>query len=231
MNTGRQFLSVTWTDDIPDNEVIMILRDIHSALRQALKYMPHSEPAGPVNLPEIKPFGYWTLQGAESRHPYSSAGWYMDRSYDRQQGRFFAWRYLDLVMNEPFQHHAPHYDLAILHFPLYDTRVQQEVMGVDIPGMAAVISTAKLNGLSIRHERPMVLRRLVSHYAGRVIGIPFIDRGEPNGCSGACAMRPARDLSEWVDLAEEETQANVTYCEACRRQLSAQIASNQLGLN
>ena len=231
MNTGRQFLSITWTDDIPDNEVIMILRDIHSALRQALKYMPHPEPAGPVNLPEIKPFGYWTLQGAESQHIYSSAEWYMDRSYDRQQGRFLAWRYLDLVMNEPYQHHAPHYDLAILHFPLYDTRVYQEVMGVDIPGIAAVISTAKLSGLSIRHERPIVLRRLVSHYVGRVIGIPFIERGEPDGCSGTCAMRPAHDLYEWLDLAKEETQASVTYCESCRRQLGAQIASNQLGQN
>jgi len=77
----------------------------------------------------------------------------------------------------------------------------------------------------------MVLRRLVSHYVGRVIGIPFIECGEPDGCSGACAMRPACELSEWVDLAEEETQAKVTYCEACRRQLSAQIASNQLGQN
>lgn len=231
MNTGQQFLSVTWTEDIPDNEIIMILRDIHSALRQALKYMPDPEPAGPVNLPEIKPFGYWVLQGADPAHAYSSAEWYVDRSYDRQEGHFLARRYLNLVMNEPYQHQTPHYDLAVLHFPLYDERVKQEVMGAAIPGIAAVISTAQLGQLTIRHERPVVLHRLVSHYVGRVIGIPFLERGERDGCAGACAMRPAHDLGEWLDLAKEETQENVTYCDSCRRQFGAQVASSQLGQN
>lgn len=231
MNVGLQFLSVTWTDGIPDNEAIMILRDIHFALRQALKFLPANNPIRPVQLPEVKPFGYWVLQDSDPDSLYGSAAWYMDRSYDSDQGYLCARRYLNLVVNEPFQHHSPHYDLAIVHYPLYDETEEREVMGVGIAGLAAITSTAWLKRLSIRDERPIVLRRLVSHYLGAVIGIPSAIHDDLTICNGPCAMRPAHELSDWLNFAQEESDANTIYCESCRRQLSARIASNQLGLN
>jgi hypothetical protein len=44
-------------------------------------------------------------------------------------------------------------------------------------------------------------------------------------------MRPAGKLDQWLTLAQEESEAKIIYCESCRRQLGAQIASNQLGRN
>ena len=231
MNVGLQFFSVTWTEHIPDNEVVMILREIHAALRQALKYMPDPDPVSLVMLPEVKPFGYWVLQDSEPGQIYGSAKWYIDQSYDSANDRLLAWRYLNLVRNEPYQFYTPHYDLAVVHYPLYDEQVQQEVIGVVMPGRAGIVSTDPLNRLPVRHERPIVLNRMIAHHVGRVVGIPFIRKNEPGGCVGACAMRPAESLEEWIELAEEETRDNVTYCESCRRQFAAQIASNQLGGN
>ena len=231
MNVGLQFLSVTWTDGIPDNEAIMILRDLHFALRQALKFLPVDNPIRPVQLPEVKPFGYWELQDSEPDSPFGSAAWYMDRSYDTDQGHFRARRYLNLVVNEPYQHRSPHYDLAVIHYPLYDELEDREVVGAGIPGLAAVSSTSWLKRLSVRDDRPIVLRRMISHYVGYVIGIPSAIYNQPSTCSGPCAMRPASELSEWLELAREESDANALYCESCRHQLGARIASNQLGLN
>lgn len=231
MNVGLQFFSVTWTDYIPDNEAVMILREIHAALRQALKYIPDPDPASLVTLPEIKPFGYWILQDSKLDQVYGSAKWYMDQSYDSASGRLLAWRYLNLVRNEPYQIYTPHYDLAIVHYPLYDEQAERESIGVVIPGQAAIVSTNPLNQLPVRHERPVVLNRIIAHHVGRVVGIPFIRPDEPGGCFGPCAMRPAESLDRWIELAEEEAQANVIYCDPCRRQLAAQIASNQLGRN
>lgn len=231
MNVGLQFLSVTWTERVPDNEAVMILREIHSALRQALRYMPDPDPVSLVSLPEVKPYGYWVLQDSTPGQAYGSVKWYIDQSYDAENQRLLAWQYLDLVRNEPYQFYTPHYDLTFAHFPLYDERAHQEAIGVEIPGHAAVVSTSPLNRLPVRHERPLVLHRIVAHYVGRVIGIPYIRAGEPGGCSGPCVMRPAATLDEWLALAQEETLTNVTYCERCRRQLAAKIASNQLGAN
>jgi len=231
MNTGLQFFSITWTDRIPDNEAVMILREVHAALRQALKYMPDPDPVSLVTLPEVKPFGYWVLQDSAPGQPYGSAKWYMERSLDLQGKHLLAWRYLNLVQTEPYQFYTPHYDLTIVHYPLYDEHTQQESLGVELAGLAAVVSTNPLNQLAVHRERPIVLHRLIAHYVGRVVGIPFIRRNEPGGCFGACAMRPAESLGEWLALAEEEAHAAVTYCEPCRRQLAARLASNQLGAN
>lgn len=209
----------------------MVLREVHAVLRQAQKFMPDPDPVRLVTLPEVKPFGYWILQDSDPDRIYGSAKWYMDRSYEASTDRLLAWRYLNLVRNEPYQIYTPHYDLAVVHQRLYDERADQEALGVPIPGRAAIVSTHPLNRLPIRHERPIVLNRVIAHYTGRVVGIPFTRQGETGGCSGVCAMRPAELLEEWVELAEEETRGGVTYCEPCRRQLAARIASNQLGGN
>jgi predicted Zn-dependent protease len=229
MNQGLQFLSLTWTDRIPDNEALIIVREVHLALRQANMYLPSH--GSIVTLPEVKPFGYWILKGMDPNDPYCSTQWYIDRSFDPRSNALLGWRYLDVVLNEPYQHHSPHYDLAVMHHPLLDEELGREVFGVAVPGRAAVVSCKWLNQLSRDYERPLVLRRLIAHYVGQVVGIPFPIHGQRATCTGLCAMRPARDLQEWIAFAQEEFQAERIFCDACRRQLSARIASNQFGMN
>lgn len=229
MNNGLQFISLTWTDRIPDNEAIMIVRDLHLALRQAARYLPESGPF--VALPEIKPFGYWVLTGMNPNDPYCSTQWYIDQSFGPDRKALHGWRYLNTVMNEPYQFHTPHYDLAVLHHPLIDDRQGEQVLGLAIDGRAAVFSTHRLQELSRDYERPVVLRRLAAHFLGRVIGIPFPIQSEPSRCRGICVMREARHFEDWMAMADEEFRAEVIYCESCRRELSARLAGNLMGLN
>ena len=229
MNYGLQFMSISWTDGIKENEAIMIVREVHVALRQALMYLP--SPTSIVTLPAVKPFGNWVLQDVEPNSTYGSTQWYIDQSYDRESGRLLGRQYLNIVLNEPFQSVTPHFDLAVTHYPLLDEVLNREVIGVDIPGRAAVLSNAPLNGVDRKYDRPIVLRRIISHYVGRVIGLPFHNHGSSCRCVDVCAMRPADTLEEWVDLAQEEFAQDCIYCDSCRRELSARIASNQLGLN
>jgi hypothetical protein len=229
MNYGLLFMSLTWTDGIPDNEAIMIVREVHVALRQAQKYLPMHSPV--VTLPEIRPFGYWILQGANPNEAYCSTQWYIDQVFDRQRGALLGRRYLHIVLNEPYQYQTPHYDLAVMHQPLYDEQLGREVFGVAVPGRAAVVSRYWLSRLARDFERPAVLRRLIAHYIGRVVGIPFPIQDRSEQCTGPCVMRPADDLAHWAAYATEEFEANRIYCDACRRQLGALIAGNQAGLN
>jgi hypothetical protein len=229
MNYGPLFLSLTWTDGIRDNEAIMIVREVHLALRQAQKHLPTHSPI--VTLPEVRPFGYWVLQGADPADTYCSTQWYIDQAMDRRRGVLLGRRYLDIVLNEPYQHATPHYDLAVMHQPLYDERLDREVFGVTRPGIAAVVSSHWLRELPRDFERPAVLRRVIAHYLGRAVGIPFPVSGRQEECSGACAMRHADDLGQWTTYATEEYQDNRIYCNACRLQLGARIAGNQAGLN
>jgi hypothetical protein len=229
MNYGLLFMSLTWTNGIHDNEAIMIVHEVQVALRQAQQHLPAHSPV--VSLPEVRPFGYWVLQGADPTDTYSSTQWYVDQSFDRHRQALLGWRYLDLVLNEPYQHATPHYDLAVMHHPLYDEHLGREVFGVTRPGIAAVVSSHWLDKLSRGYERPAVLRRLIAHYLGRVVGIPFPIAGRRDQCSGPCAMRSADDLAHWTAYAIEEFHADQIYCDACRRQMGARIAGNQAGLN
>jgi hypothetical protein len=229
MNYGRLFMSLTWTDGIPDNEAIMIVREARLALRQAQKHLPTHSPI--VSLPEVRPFGYWVLQGADPSETYCSTQWYIDQTFDRSRGMLLGQRYLQIVINEPYQHLTPHYDLAVVHYPVFDEHLGREVFGVTLPGVAAVVSRHWLSRLSRDFERPAVLRRLIAHYIGRVVGIPQPIKDRSGSCDGPCVMRPADGLSQWTSYATQEFDANRIYCDACCRQLSARIAGNQAGLN
>ncbi len=224
-----RFISLTWTDGLSQTEAILVVRTVHEAILQARQEWPVR--GNIIEVPEIKPFGYWVLQEAASDQVYGSMEWYINKSLDQESQQLLGRRYLQLVLDEPWQHQSPHYDLAVVHQPLFDEVDQHSVFGLAVRGRAAVLSVCPLHALDEGPRRYRVLRRLVAYYLGQVVGIPIPKWREPAQCLGPCAMRPAGSLAEWVERVEEEIRSKALYCRDCQRELSAMLASNHFGMN
>ncbi len=224
-----RFISLTWTDGLSQTEAILVVRTVHEAILQARQQWPVR--GNIIEVPEIKPFGYWVLQGAKPDQVYGSMEWCINKSFDRENQQLLGRRYLQLVLNEPWQHQTPHYDLAVIHQSLFDEVDRHRVFGLAVRGRAAVLSVYPLYALDEGPRRYRVLRRLVAHYLGQVIGIPIAGWREQAQCLSSCAMQPAGSLAEWVGRVEEESGIKTLYCQDCQRELSARLASNHFGMN
>jgi predicted Zn-dependent protease len=224
-----RFISLTWTDGLSQTEAILVVRTVHEAILQARQQWPVR--GNIIEVPEIRPFGYWVLQGAEPDQVYGSMEWYINKSFDQESQQLLGRRYLQLVLDEPWQHQTPHYDLAVVHQPLFDEVDQRSVFGSAIRGRAAVLSVYPLYALEEGTQRRRVLRRLVAHYFGQVMGIPIPGWREQDQCLSPCAMRSASSLAEWVERVEEESRIKVLYCQDCQCELSARLTSNHFGMN
>jgi predicted Zn-dependent protease len=224
-----RFISLTWTDGLSQTEAILVVRTVHEIVLQARQQWPVR--GNIIEVPEIKPFGYWVLQGAEPGQVYGSMEWYINKSFDQESQQLLSRRYLQLVLDEPWQHQTPHYDLAVVHQPLFDEVDQHSVFGSAVRGRAAVLSVYPLHALEEEPQRYRVLRRLVAHYFGQVMGIPIPGEREQAQCLSPCAMRPASSLTGWVERIEEESRIKALYCHDCQCELSARLASNHFGMN
>lgn len=224
-----RFISLSWTDNIPKDEVILIVQTVYEALIQARQQWP--EHGNIIAVPEIKPFGYWVLRDASAGQEYGSMQWYIDHSFDQEGHQLLGRRYLQLVLAEPWQQQTPHYDLAVVHQPLLDEAVQHNAFGVSLRGRAVVLSVHPLQTLDQGAQRYLILRRLVAHYLGQMIGIPIPGWREETEYLKPCAMRPANSLAELIEYTEEESRARVLYCQDCQHELGARLASNHFGTN
>ena len=224
-----RFISLSWTDNIPKDEVVLIVQTVYEALIQARQQWPKD--GNIIAVPEIKPFGYWVLQDAPAEQRYGSMQWYIDNSFDQESHRLLARRYLQLVLAEPWQQQIPHYDLAVVHQPLLDEVAQHSVFGVSVRGRAVVLSVHPLQTLDKGAQRYLSLRRLVAHYLGQMIGIPIPGWREETECLNQCAMRATNSLAELIKYTEEESRARVLYCRDCQHELGARLASNHFGMN
>ena len=152
-----RFISLTWTDGLSQTEAILVVRTVHEVILQARQQWPVR--GNIIEAPEIKPFGYWVLQDAEPDQVYRSMEWYINRSLDRESQQLLGRRYLQLVLDEPWQHQTPHYDLAVVHLPLFDEVDQRNVLGLAVRGRAAVLSVYPLHALDGEPQRYRLLRR------------------------------------------------------------------------
>ena len=224
-----QVIAICWSEEVSEGDAILAVRTVEELLLNVLELWQVNTHV--VQVPEIKPYGYWVLQGTIEGNPYSSLQWYIDRSLDREKQEIRARKWLHLVLNEPWQQQDPHYDFSLFHHPLFDEEQGQRVFGLSLPGRIAAVSLAPLDALRSDEQRAVALRRLVAHYMGQAFGIPIPHQRDSQECNNVCTMRPSRNLSEWVALAEEEASAQVLYCEECQRELGARFASYHFGLN
>jgi predicted Zn-dependent protease len=220
--------SLTWTSEIDDNESVVFVSAVHEALKVAWRQLPPR--GGLVTPPEIRSFGDWFLQGVDPETDYASFRWYQDQAVDHEMKGIDVQQFLRIVVHEPWQAETPHYDLSLLHQPLLSPS-GEIVLGKAVRGVAAVLSTHSLRTLVDSWRRLMLLRRLVAHYVGQVLAVPIYETRKGTHCTNVCAMRPARTLPMLIAYAEQETRAEVLYCEQCREELGQRLADIHFGVN
>lgn len=230
--------SLTWTAEILEDEALVFVNTVQEALELAWERMPaegHIVPA-----PEVRPFGDWVLQDADPEMEYSSFQWYQDRAAAHRTGALHADRFLNLVLNEPWQQDAPHYDISLVHQPLIDA-AKHSTLGLAARGRAAVLSVYLIRRLSAAWQRSMLLRRMVAHYVGQAMAVPIVPlpgralrnprAGNEAHCRNICAMRPADSLPMLLAFSEQEAAVPVLYCEQCQIDLGQRIVGAHLGNN
>ncbi len=217
-------ISLIWSYGIQEEEAIVFVESVYEALQSGWGQIPQSGVA--VSFPEIRPFGNWILSDTNPNGEYASLQWYLDTAQDPKTMILHADRFLDLVLHEPWQRSNPHYDLALVHLPLTD-RSARPLPGKAIRGQAAVISLHDIQTIQNDWTRLALVRRLTLHFVGQVLAVPII---EPHGAA-ACVMRPAHTLPALLALAQQELDADVSFCESCRQEIAQRIAGGYWGNN
>jgi hypothetical protein len=221
-------ISLTWTDEIAHDEAIVFVSAVQKAIQIAWDRLPKGGVLVPP--PQLRPFGNWVLKNAEPETDYASFQWYVQSALDHESGNVRADRFLDLIMHEPWQLDAPHYDLSLLHLPLLNGE-GRAVSGLAVRGRAAVMSMHTLHMLRDDWMVLVVLRRLTMHYVGQMLAVPIPDlRGSAN-CDAICVMRPADTLARLLAYSEQEINAGAFYCQQCQVEMGQRLIGSHFGNN
>jgi hypothetical protein len=220
--------SLTWTEQVTEDEAIVYVSAVQEALELAWSQMP---PAGNlVPFPQIRPFGSWVLQDADPDMDYASFQWYQDQAVDPGTDQLQADRFLELMLDEPWQQDTPHYDLSLLHQPLVDAHGSL-VLGLAVRGSAAVLSVHTLRALQDGQQRLSLLHRLAAHYLGQALAVPIPEVRQEAHCRNICAMRPASTLPMLIAYTEQEKSAEIVYCTDCQKEMSQRLIGAHWGNN
>jgi hypothetical protein len=220
--------SLTWSGEIQEDEAVVFVSSVHESLKTAWRQLPRRGRLLPA--PEVRSFGDWFLHGVAPTTDYASFQWYQDQTVSFDTGDIRADRFLQLVINEPWQKESPHYDLSLLHQPLID-RQGRVVLGAAARGLAAVFSMDALHTLTDSWRRLMLIRRQTAHYVGQTLGIPIAGIRQEAHCTNVCAMRPATSLPMLIAYAEQETRGETLFCAQCQAELVQRLADIHFGLN
>ena len=221
-------VSIMWASGVSETESQTVVDTVKGFLTHVYRLCLK---AGIVPGPTtIRPFGTWVIPSMPVGSPYSGTHWYIDSSFDQRLGQVIAPQFLELVRKEPWQVRSPHFDVAVIDRDLTDlpekTVNQQNsdfVLASVLPGTATVLSVHRLRNLPDDSQRQRVLKRLVTHNFGHVIGlvspecqVDVESSGGERHCTNVCAMRHGATVEELVTLVEEENKLGVTLCPACR---------------
>jgi hypothetical protein len=221
-------ISLTWTDEITENEAVVYVSAVHEALKAAWSHLPSE--GNLVPFPQITPFGNWILDGANPEIDYYSFEWYQEKATDPHTGHLRGDKFLYLVRNEPWQQDTPHYDLSMVHQPLLD-QSGHPVLGLADRGRAAVISVHSIRDLKDTWQRLLLLQRLVAHFVGQAFAIPIPEIRKRAHCTNICAMRPATSLAMLLAYSEQETTTESLYCKQCQVEMSQRLIGAHWGNN
>lgn len=229
------FISITWTQDVEDDEARVLVYTVTHLVAQVGKRMPfwfqfHA-------LPSIRPFGDWVILKMPRGSAYSSADWYLKHSCTPDGARVNGAAYLQLVEMEPWQSATPHFDVALVAKDLHDAS-GQSVLSLAKTGLASVASVYHLRQVASQDDRIARLGRLVAHSLGRAVGIPLarrssgvVQEGDDTFCANPCAMQPAAPLDGLAARDAEAVGSWSYYCDACQSDLGAAFVGAHYGLN
>ena len=193
----------------------------------------------------LRPLGTWVIPSIPRGSPYWSTLWYIEQSLDEDSGQIIAPQFIKTVEREPWQHVAPHYDVAILDQDLRDepernisAHSDPHVFASCQPNLAAAISVYRLRSISNLERRRTALRRLAINAFGQVLDIPSTRRQENVevtrgriACLNLCSMRFARSVTQLLELGSEEHASRIVFCEECTEDLLDHVVRTHFSAN
>jgi hypothetical protein len=236
----RSFISMTWTPGVELEDAQTMVRtveDVYGILRRSF-----GEPGQFDPLPIVRVFGSWTIPACPPHAVYGSMDWFVTHSLDDTGKRISAARFLENVRLEPWQANNPHLDLCMTEHVVVDDRGSTasplEVMGVSQRALASLISLSPLDSIANPDLRKLAIRHVVAHFLGLLFDVPIVNRTEHvverDGdlfCLHECAMRYTDSSSAALAFAQQQAASNQIFCDACQRDLLAQVVGFHYGLN
>jgi hypothetical protein len=241
-------ISIMWTEGVHDLEAHIAIVTLHEALTAI--YGPARHRHLSLFTPEVRPFGNWTIPDLPAGTPYRNTQWYIEQASGPQANQVNGVQLLRTILQEPWQQTDPHYDLTITDQELIYTeaegREQGPLMGMTIPGTAAITSVAPLRQISNLRLRLLALRRLILHFTGHMFGLPApcqpldlepatedanATRGDTGHCPELCVMRHAPTAEILLAHAVEELQNRVLFCPRCCQKLLGLLIGAYFGLS
>ena len=176
---------------------------------------------------EVVTFGASTF----SQGDYSSAQWYVDEAYRRQELRrdvghglqLDAGQFAGLFNDEPWQEN-PHWEVLIVNKDLnceVDGRFINFVFGVTRPDFPYSVQSVRriLSGVDNLYLQAELIRRVLRHEVEHMFGLP--DRTENTTenlgthCTNVCTMRQGVSVGQWGRQWAEETNMGLQFCGDC----------------
>ena len=198
-----------------------------------------------VTRSPLRPLGTWIIPSIPRGSPYWSTLWYIEQSLDEKSGQIIAPQFIKIVEREPWQHAAPHYDVAILDQDLRDEPERNILADSDPhvfascqPNLATAISVYRLRSIGDPEHRRTALRRLAIHAFGHVLDLPSsrrqenveLARGQIN-CLNTCSMRFASSVTQLVDLGSEEHDSRIIFCKECTEDILDHVVRTHFSTN
>lgn len=217
-------ISISWASGVQDDEAVQCL----SAVVGVISSLYYSRwPWGLISpLVGMRTFGSWVIPALPEGSPYSSFDWYVAASYHEDRKAVDCERFLDLVVNEPWQQENHHFDFSVVDRPLIVPASSETLAVASRKGTAAVVSVEWVRHYAGASSQRLVLRRLASHAMGLAFGL------DPHAAGGPlCAMRPFASAERLLALAGEEWDAGSIYCADHQRDLLSVLYSGREPLN
>ncbi len=217
-------ISVSWSSEVQDEEAVQCLASIVGVITSV--YYTRW-PWGLISpIVGLRPFGNWVIPALPEGSPYSSFDWYVETARDEGQAAIDADRFLELVVNEPWQQESGHYDFSLVHGPLRGSQSPEPLPLAVHPGVAVVISADWVRSLEAVEMRQQVLQRLSFHGIGRAFGL----RAHPSD-GPLCAMRTFAGSTDLLAKTMEEQAGSTIYCDEHVRELLGTLLAGRNPMN
>ncbi|MHB0875261.1 MAG: hypothetical protein ACYC5O_04345 [Anaerolineae bacterium] len=217
-------ISMSWASGVQDDEAVQCLSAVVGVISSL--YYTHW-PWGLISpLVGLRTFGSWVIPALPEGSPYSSFDWYVAASYDEEKQAIDGDRFLDLVVNEPWQQEDHHFDFSVVDQTLAASATGEPLPLASRKGTAAVVSVEWVRRSGGPGEQRLALRRLAAQGIGMAFGLEPHQAREPK-----CAMRAFTTADELVALASEEWDASTIYCDEHYRALLSVLYNGREPLN
>jgi predicted Zn-dependent protease len=161
--------------------------------------------------------------------PYESIEWLMKKHYDDKRNQSRADTLTFDLYYDPYQYKYPHWEVIFTKRDLF-TDGNKWVFGATQPDLSTIISLNRFEKFADDPEpRKEIIRTLVFHEFGHVLGLPSARRGRnleesigTHCTSKGCSMRQGTSIDAFIENTTDRLRnmgKEIPYCSECMNDL------------